>query len=72
MFIVMPFPFINFYLFLYNRDYKQNSGIKTHGSELQGQGGSSKRYSNKHETHMCEYFTGTIVVKIKNTMTKEP
>ena len=47
--------------------------IKTYGSESQGQGGSSKQRLDGLETHMHEYFTGTTrVVKIKNSVTKEP
>ena len=47
-------------------------GIKTHGSESRGQGGSSKRHPDGLETHTREYFTGTRVVKFKNAITEEP
>ena len=46
--------------------------IKTHGSELRSQGGSSKRRPDRLETHTCEYYTGTRVVKFENAITKEP
>ena len=49
-----------------------SSRIKTHGSESRGQGGSSQQSPDELETHTCEYFTGTRVVKIKNAITKEP
>ena len=52
-------------------DYS-NDTIKTHGSELQGQGGSSKQRPDGLETHTLEYYTGTRVVKIENAITKEP
>ena len=46
--------------------------IKTHGSELQGQGGSTKQHPDGLETHTREYFTGTRVVKFENAITEEP
>ena len=46
--------------------------IKTHGSESQGQRGSSKRLHDRFETHTHEYFTGRRVGKIENAITKEP
>ena len=48
------------------------AGIKTHNSKSWGKGVSSKRQSDRFETHMREYFTGTRVVKIENAITKEP
>ena len=42
------------------------------GSESRGQGGSSKRRPDGLETHTCEYFTGTRVVKFENVITEEP
>ena len=46
--------------------------IKTHGSELRGQEGSSRRHTDRLETHAREYYTGTRVVKIENAITKKP
>ena len=46
--------------------------IKTHGSESQGQGGSSKGHPDGLETNTHEHFTGTRALKIKNAITKEP
>ena len=46
------------------------SDIKTQGSELRGQGGSSKWHPDRLKTQTCEYFTGTRALKIENAIIK--
>ena len=55
-----------FFIFLVNvLSFSFSFRIMTDGSESRDQGGSHKRHSDGLKTHMCEYFTGTRVMKSK-------